>query len=44
MRERELRRISFIRHDYFLVYHIKGDEAEIVAVGHFDEDLKNVIH
>ena len=44
MRERELRRINFIRHDYFLVYHIEGDEAEIVAVGHFDEDLKNVIH
>ena len=44
MRERELHRINFIRHDYFLVYHIEGDEAEIVAVGHFDEDLKNVIH
>ncbi len=44
MRERELRRINFIRHDYFLVYHIEGDEAEIVAVGHFDEDLKNIIH
>jgi hypothetical protein len=27
-----------------MVYHIEGDEAEIVAVGHFDEDLKNVIH
>lgn len=44
MKARHLSRINFIRHDYFMVYHIEGDEAEIIAVGHFDEDSKNVIH
>ena len=43
MKSRGLRRINFVRHNYFLVYYIEGDEAVIVAVGHFDEDLKNVI-
>lgn len=43
MKARELRRINFMHHNYFLVYHLEGDEAEIIAVGHFDEDMKNVI-
>ena len=43
MKSRGLRRINFVRHNYFLVYYNEGDEAIIVAVGHFDEDLKNVI-
>ena len=43
MRERSLRRINFLRHDYFLVYRVNGNEAEIIAVGHSDEDLNNVI-
>ena len=43
MKERNLRRINFLRHDYFMVYCVEGDEAIIIAVGHFDEDLQNVI-
>ena len=43
MKERGLRRINFVRHDYFMVFFVEASEAVIVAVGHFDEDLGNVI-
>ena len=42
MKERELRRINFIRHDYFLVYHIEGDEAErLIAADNEYESTRN---
>ena len=43
IRSRDLRRINLMRHDYFIVYFIDEDEAVIIAVGHHDEDLHNVI-
>lgn len=43
MRARRLRRINFMRHEYFMVYRVEDEEAQIIAVGHFDEDIQNVI-
>ncbi len=41
--KRNLRRINFQRHQYFMLYRINGHVAEVVTVAHFKEDLKNVL-
>lgn len=43
MKMRNLRRINFRRHDYFMIYRINGNDAEIIAVAHFKEDLHRIL-
>ena len=38
---RGLKRIKFMRHDYVLLYRMKGDVAEVVAMFHTLEDYEN---
>ena len=41
--EREIRKIFFRKHDYVLLYRIKGDTAEVVSMFHTLEDYENKI-
>lgn len=41
MKERGLKRINFMKHNYFFVFRIKGDNAEIAAMFHGLEDYEN---
>ena len=41
LRKRELKRINFTKHNYFLLYRIKGEVVEIVAMFHGLEDYEN---
>lgn len=39
--ERGLKRIEFRRHDYFMLFTIKGDKAIITNIFHYLEDFEN---
>ena len=41
MKERELRRINFVRHNYFMLYQLKGQTAFITNIFHGLEDADN---
>lgn len=41
LRERNLKRINFRRHDYFLLFRIDGEVATVTNVFHFLEDYEN---
>ena len=43
MRERGLRRWNFLHHNYFMLFRMNGNTAEIVAIGHFRQDLRSVL-
>ena len=43
MRERQLRRINFERHRYYLIYRLNGEAAQVVRIGHFLEDADGVL-
>ena len=43
MRKRNLRRMNFLKHDYFVIYRVRGDVAEIVRIGHSLENLEKVL-
>ena len=43
MRKRNLRRMNFQKHDYFVIYRVRGDIAEIVRIGHSLENLDKVL-
>lgn len=43
MRDRKLRRVNFQKHNYYLIYRLADDVAQIVRIGHFREDLDNVL-
>ena len=43
MQKRKLRRVNFQRHQYYLIYRVKGDVCQIVRIGHSDEDLDKVL-
>ena len=44
LRERNLKRINFKRHRYFLLFSLNQDTATVVAIGHFLQDIDNVLH
>ena len=44
LKSRNLRRINFRHHNYFLLFHINGDNAVVDAIGHTLQDIDNVIH
>lgn len=41
MKLRRLKRINFLKHNYFFLFRINGDNAEIVAMFHGLEDYEN---
>ncbi len=41
MNEKQLKRINFSSHNYFLLFRITGDTVEIVQMFHFLEDYEN---
>ena len=41
MKQRGLKRINFSKHNYFFLFRINGNDAEIVAVFHGLEDYEN---
>lgn len=43
MRDRELRRVNFQRHRYYLIYRLYDDAAQVVRIGHFLEDLDRIL-
>lgn len=43
MRERQLRRINFREHRYYLIFRIKNDIVQIVDIAHFLEDPDKVL-
>lgn len=44
LRERGLKRIHFLKHDYVMLYWIDGDEAVIVYIFHEKEDYVSKIY
>ena len=44
LRERNLRRINFQRNRYFLLFSTQQETVTVVAVGHFLQDIENVLH
>lgn len=43
MRKRRLRRMNFLEHDYYLIYRVQGDVAQIIRIGHCLESLDKVL-
>lgn len=43
MQRRKLRRMDFLEHDYYLIYRVMGDVAQIVRIGHTLENLDKVL-
>ena len=43
MRKRALRRINFQSHQFCLIYRLQGNEAQVVCLAHFKEDLNRVL-
>lgn len=43
MQKRNLRRMNFLKHDYYLIYRIRGNVAQIVRIGHRLENLDKVL-
>jgi len=41
MRSKNLKRINFQSHNYFLLFRINGDTVEVVQMFHFLEDYEN---
>ena len=41
LRAKGLKRINFLRHDYFLLYRIDGDIASVTNMFHSREDYEN---
>ena len=41
LKKRGLKRINLRRHDYFILFRIKDDNAEIMRMFHFLEDYEN---
>lgn len=41
LRERMLRRINFVKHDYFLLYRIEHDTVYVTNMFHAREDYEN---
>ena len=43
LQERGLKRINFIRHDYFMLFRIDGDVATVTNIFHSLEDFENTL-
>ena len=41
LKQRNLKRINFQKHNYFFLFRVNGDTAEIVAMFHSLEDYEN---
>ncbi|MBR1450688.1 MAG: type II toxin-antitoxin system RelE/ParE family toxin [Lachnospiraceae bacterium] len=41
LKDRGLKRISFMNHDYFLLYRVKGNRVEITNMFHGSEDYES---
>ena len=44
LRARNLKRINFQKHRYFLLFSVKEETVTVYAVGHFLQDIQNVLH
>ena len=43
MRRRALRRVNFRSHQYYLIYRLTGNAAQVVCVAHFPEGPDRVL-
>ena len=44
LKRRGLRRMKFLKHDYFLLYKIDGDKAVVMKIFHALEDYENMLN